>query len=327
MTKLYFIVNPKAGNGKAKSVWSLVEQELAKENISYLAFFTERSGHGEQLGKQIIEHSDEGQLTIIVVGGDGTLNEVINGVGKNVSNVRIGLIPGGSGNDFSRGFSIPLDPIEAFQYIMRLFKHDAPTFDLGKIELNGNDEHFFINSTGAGFDALISYEANQTKWKSILNRLSLGQFVYVIILLKNLFTYKCSTVELLINGKKQVFPKTWFVTVSNQPYYGGGMKIAPNAFPNDGELNVTIVHNLSRLKLLLVFLSVFWGKHLKFKEVKSYLVRNVSIYSSEPLFVHSDGEYIGSTPLQISIHKDPISILTRGQVLKTNKHISSVGEK
>ncbi|MFD2446450.1 diacylglycerol/lipid kinase family protein [Bacillus sp. CGMCC 1.16607] len=311
MSKLYFIINPKAGNGKAKLIWSVLEKKLISSKIQFMAFFTEKNGHGKQLAAHIIDNTDENVITIIVVGGDGTLNEVINGSSYKLENVRIGLIPGGSGNDFSRGFSIPSDPDDALKVLLRLVKQEVPSFDVGKIIIDDNREHFFINSTGAGFDALISYEANHSSWKGLLNRFSLGQFVYVILLLKNLFTFKCSTVDLIINGKKQTFPKTWFVTVSNQPYYGGGMKIAPHALANDGELNVTVVHNLSRLKLLLVFLSVFWGKHLGFKEVNHFLARTISIQSSEPFFVHSDGEPIGSTPLQISIHPEPISILTR----------------
>jgi YegS/Rv2252/BmrU family lipid kinase len=310
MTKLYFIVNPKAGNGKARLIWSSVEKQLAKEKISYEAFYTERSGHGIVLAKQIMELTDEKMVTIIVVGGDGTINEVVNGIGNHSSKARIGVIPGGSGNDFTRGYGIPRNPEMALPFLLSEISNVSPTFDLGKINLAGGGEQFFINSTGAGFDALISFEANQSKWKGLLNRFSLGQLVYVIILLRNLFSYKCSTIELMIDGKKHTFPDTWFVTVSNQPFYGGGMKIAPNALANDGKLNVTIVHRLSRLKLLLVFLSVFWGKHLKFKEVNTFLARKVSIHSTVPIYVHSDGEHIGSTPLQITLHREPISILT-----------------
>jgi diacylglycerol kinase (ATP) len=312
MKKLYFIVNPKAGNGKAKSIWFEVEKELKEHNYMYDAFFTESRGHAKILAKQIIGSSEESMVTIIVVGGDGTVNEVVNGIGDNAHKARIGLIPGGSGNDFSRGYGFPMKPVEALHYILKEVKAVSPTYDMGKIELNGGQEHYFINSTGAGFDALISYEANLSKWKALLNRFSLGQLIYVIILLKNLFSYKCTTIELKVDGKVYTFPNTWFVTVSNQPFYGGGMQIAPNAIPMDGLLNVTIVHHLSRLKLLLVFVSVFWGKHLKFKEVNTFVAHKVSIHSTEPIYVHSDGEHIGSTPLHITVHHDPISILTQG---------------
>jgi diacylglycerol kinase (ATP) len=311
MKKLYFIVNPKAGNGKARATWSKIERKLKDQNCSYQAFNTERPGHAKQITKKLLEMSEDRLVTIIVVGGDGTINEVVNGIGNKATRVRIGIIPGGSGNDFSRGFKIPQNPELAFEYLQTEMIKDSPDYDLGKIELAGGREHFFINSTGAGFDALISYEANRSKWKNVLNRFSLGQLIYVIILLKNLFTFKCTTIELSIDGEKRTFPDSWFVTVSNQPFYGGGMKIAPNAIPNDGKLNVTIVHDLSRMKLLLVFLSVFKGEHVKFKEVHSFLAKEVSIHSNESIYVHSDGEHIGETPLQITVAHESISIVTQ----------------
>lgn len=311
MKKLYFIVNPKAGNGKALSIWSEIKIELNNQKISYTHYFTKESGHARQITEELILSIDEETIDLVIIGGDGTMNEVVNGIVGNTSKVRIGFIPGGSGNDFSRGYGIPKKPLEALVFLLKQLGLNAIPYDLGKIQQK-HGEHFFINSTGAGFDAFISYHVNKSKWKGILNRFSLGQLVYVLFLLKYVFTYKCTTVELTIDGKKQVFPDTWFVTVSNQPFYGGGMKIAPESLPNDGKLNVTIVARLSRIKLLLVFLSVFWGKHLMFKEVNTFLAQTVSIDSNEPIFVHSDGEHIGTTPLHISVHTEPISILTEG---------------
>jgi diacylglycerol kinase (ATP) len=312
MKKLYFIINPKAGNGKALSIWAEVESELRNQSISYSHYFTKESGHARNITEELVLSTDKEIINLVVIGGDGTMNEVVNGIAGHTSKARIGFIPGGSGNDFSRGYGIPPKPLEALSYLLKQMDMIAKPFDLGKIQLAKNMEHFFINSTGAGFDAFISYHVNQSKWKGLLNRLSLGQLVYVLILLKYLFTYKCTKVELTMDGRKHVFPDTWFVTVSNQPFYGGGMKIAPDSLPNDGKLNVTIVARLSRIKLLLVFLSVFWGKHLMFKEVNTFLAQTVSIKSSEPIYVHSDGEHIGHTPLHISVHKEPIAILTKG---------------
>jgi diacylglycerol kinase family enzyme len=177
-------------------------------------------------------------------------------------------------------------------------------------------EYYFINNMGAGFDATISYEVNHSGMKAILNKLSLGRLVYVYFLIKKIFTYKTSTIDLSIDGEKHIFEQTWFVTVSNQPYYGGGMKIAPVAEPDDGLFDITVVHQLSRWKLLLVFISVFWGKHIHFKEVKTYTGRDVSIDSPTALFVHADGEHIGITPLNINLQASAIEVLTRRKRLE-----------
>jgi len=309
MKQIYFIINPKAGNGYCFKIWERVEHQLKVNHIKYFAFFTESPGHAKILATQIAQKNYE-QKIVIAVGGDGTMHEVMNGAVKN-NNITLGFIPGGSGNDFSRGFQIPVNPIEALAVILRLAKHKGLPIDIGKITLAESNQHFFINNMGAGFDAIISYEVNQSRMKVILNKLSMGRMVYVYFLLKKLFTYKTSTIDLSIDGKKHIFEQTWFVTASNQPYYGGGMKIAPAAEPDDGLFDITVVHQLTRWKLLLVFISVFWGKHIHFKEVKTYTGRSVSIHSPTKLFVHADGEHIGFTPLKIDLQASALEVLTR----------------
>lgn len=309
MKPIYFIINPKARNGHCLKIWLKLEIRLQKEQISYLAMFTEYPGHARILAGQI-GNKNEQEKIIISVGGDGTMHEVMNGIIKH-KNITLGFIPGGSGNDFSRGFAIPTDPSAALNVLFCLMKREAASIDAGKMMLEEESEHYFVNNMGAGFDALIAYEVNRSRIKAVLNRLSLGRLVYVYFLLKELFTYKTSTIDLSIDGKKHIFEHTWFVTVSNQPFYGGGMKIAPAAEPDDGLFDITVAHQLSRWKLLLVFISVFWGKHIYFKEVKQFKGRTVSIQSSLPLYVHGDGEHIGLTPLKIELKAKALKVITR----------------
>jgi diacylglycerol kinase (ATP) len=309
MKQIYFIINPKARNGYSLKVWKRVETKLIEGNIPYIAFFSEYQGHASKLAAQIAEKNQE-QKVIIAVGGDGTIHEVMNGV-VNYNHITLGFVPGGSGNDFSRGFQIPASPEDALKVILRLMKTDAPLIDIGKITMNDQTEHYFINNMGAGFDALISYEVNQSKVKDWLNKLSLGRLVYVYFLLKKLFSYKTSTIDISIDGRRHILEQTWFVTVSNQPYYGGGMMIAPEAIPDDGLLDITVVHRLSKVKLLLVFISVFWGEHIHFKEVQTFKGQKVIIGSADSLFVHADGENVGFTPLAIQVQTKTQKVLTR----------------
>lgn len=309
MKQIYFIINPQARNGYSLKIWKKVEEKLSGDKIPYLAFFTEYPGHAKKLSAQIAG-SNQLEKLVIAVGGDGTVHEVMNGM-VNSRHVTLGVIPGGSGNDFSRGFLIPSDPEEAVTVILRLMNHEATLIDIGKVTMKDLSEKYFINNMGAGFDALVSHAVNQSRMKAFLNKLGLGRLVYVYFLLEKLFTYQCTTIDLLIDGKKHIFEDTWFVTVSNQPYYGGGMKIAPDAKPDDGKLDITIVHQLSKLKLLLVFISVFWGKHIYFKEVKTFKGVTASIHSSSALYVHADGETIGFTPLDIQVVTKNLHVLTR----------------
>jgi diacylglycerol kinase (ATP) len=309
MEQIYFIINPKAGNGNCLKIWKRLEPKLKNKNISHMAFFTEYPGHAKSIAVTIAARDLEKKI-LIAVGGDGTMHEVMNGMVK-YKNIILGFIPGGSGNDFSRGFQIPSDPEAALKVILRLMKKDVSLIDIGKITMQGQINYYFINNMGAGFDALISNEVNQSPMKALFNKLSLGRLIYLYFLLKKLFTYKCTTIDLSIDGKKHIFEHTWFVTVSNQPYYGGGMKIAPESEPDDGIFDITVVHQLTRLKLLFVFISVFWGKHIHFKEVKTLKGSFVSIQSNSPLYVHADGEFIGYTPINIYLQSKAVKVLTR----------------
>lgn len=311
MKQIYFIINPNARNGQCLKIWKKVEAELQKERIPYLAFFTEYPGHAQKLANQIGGQNDE-EKVVVAVGGDGTMHEVANGIIK-YKNMTLGFIPGGSGNDFSRGFHIPSNSVDALKVLLRLLKREPAVIDAGKMTMQDQSEHYFINNMGAGFDALIAYKVNHSRVKAWLNKLSLGRLVYVYFLLKELFAFKTSTIDLSIDGEKHTFKQTWFVTVSNQPYYGGGMKIAPAAKPDDGLLDLTVVHELSKLKLLIVFISVYWGKHVYFKEVKTFKGKTVSINSSNSLYVHGDGEHLGCTPLKIDIQVDRLKVLTRSR--------------
>lgn len=305
--KLFFIINPLAKNGLSYRVWEQIKGKLA--NIQYKAYFTEARGDATNIVKRIAS-TEKKELLFIAVGGDGTIHEVINGA-ISYPHAVVGYIPAGSGNDFARGYQIPLNPKKATEVILTLLNESAESFDAGCY--TGKQSGYFINSIGAGFDAEISRKANGSKMKKWLNIFSLGSLIYVFYLIMELFRYQPTTLNLIIDGKKEVFYRTWFVTVSNQPFYGGGMKIAPKADPQDGEFNIVVVHNLSRIKLLFVFISVFWGTHINYKEVDLYKGKNISINYSSPLPAHADGENIGETPLFIKLSKHRWRVLTNNK--------------
>lgn len=297
MEKMYFIVNLHARNGKCQKVWKQIEQQLTEKQIPFRVCLTEYSGHAVELTRRIALNEPYEAKIIVAVGGDGTLHEVVNGA-MGMSNITIGFIPGGSGNDFSRGFDIPKDPQKALEFILR--EKSKTIIDTGEGSLQ-NKKHYFINNLGVGFDALISKEANQSKLKAKLNLFSLGSLAYAFIVIKSLFTYKCTDMVITIDEQELKFEQVWFTTIANQVYFGGGMKIAPNASATDGLLDIIIVHNLSRWKLLFVFISVFWGGHTGFQEVYMGKGKKVSIKSEKPVFVHADGEIIGETPINIQV--------------------------
>ena len=297
MKNLIFIVNPAAKNGLSLRQWLAIEQRIV--GIPYEVFFTQYEGHGTKLAKSVAK--DHGKsIVIVAVGGDGTIHEIINGI-IHIPFVKIAYIPTGSGNDFARGYKLPAHPEKSLEMILKLIDAPRVEFDAGFYKGDQLQSGYFINSLGAGFDAVISKKANRSPLKKWLNYLSLGKMIYIFYLLAELYRYRLNTLQIQVDEEVFYYEKVWFVTVSNQPFYGGGMQIAPYADPKDGYLNVVVVHGISKIKLLLLFVSVFWGGHLRFKEVATHKAKEINISFSDPVPIHADGEAVGVTPIQVHI--------------------------
>lgn len=299
MRKYFFIVNPNAGGGNCKKVWKQVEAKLRTEKIDYQVFFTEYQGHGSYLSKKISDSYQSDVITIIAIGGDGTIHEVANGL-KDKPDIPIGFIPAGSGNDFSRGYQVPKNPLQALENILTYRQGESKKFDVGHFE-SKDYEGIFTSSIGIGFDALIADVTNKAFYKRWLNKVNLGFLAYVITLLRLLFTFKPFDAQINIDNKAYSYENTWLIAINNIPYYGGGMKINPTASPEDGVLDVCVVNNLSKWKLLLLFLTVFNGGHIRLKEVTLLKGKNITIDTSRPVPFHTDGEVNGATPITIDV--------------------------
>ncbi|MDN4493722.1 diacylglycerol/lipid kinase family protein [Ureibacillus aquaedulcis] len=289
--KLHFIINERAGNGKGKRVWKKLQNEL-KSPFSY--HITEYKGHGIKIAQQIVnEDSASGEtFLIIAIGGDGTIHEVMNGV-REAPNVLVGAICAGSGNDFSRSFPTFKSSHEIDKYVQES-NFEYKTNDCGCFVWN-EEKIRFINNAGIGFDAFVAYTANLSRFKKHLNTLGLGKLSYAYSVLKSVFTFKMFDVIVEQGGQQRKYDNVWFVTVSNQPYFGGGMKISPSSIPDDGLLELSIVYNLSRLKLLLMFVTVFFGAHIKLKEFVQVQDEQFTLYINDEVPCHTDGEILGLT--------------------------------
>ncbi|MEH7226385.1 diacylglycerol kinase family protein [Bacillus sp. JJ1566] len=311
MKLLIFIVNQKAGNGKGLKVWNKLKRELERKKVYYRSFFTKYPNHAQELARQIGSMFEDKVEAVIAVGGDGTINEVVGGM-VYYPEIKVGFIPAGSGNDFSRGFNVPKSPLAALTFILRNKASKGKWFDIGKCKIRGKStSSYFVSSLGTGFDAAVSKLTNESKMKKYLNKIHLGSLAYVGALIRLLFSYRLTDVSLHVDGKDFKYENVWFVTVSNQPFYGGGMKIAPKAKPMDGFFDVIVVHNLSRIKLLLVFVTVFFGAHTRFKEIAQHRGINIKVESDEKMLVHADGELIGQLPVQVEVQHRKLPFLVK----------------
>ena len=283
-----FIVNECAGNGKGKIVWNRLQQQLS---IDYQVALTQYEGHGQEIASQWAQQ-DQTKKLIIVVGGDGTVHEVVSGIVHNHL-VVVGVVSAGSGNDFARYFPTFKHAEQIESYV----KSDMldGSMDIGKLQLGAIQQEVFVNNAGVGFDAYVTKSINNSRMKYYFNKIGLGKLSYAAAVVRGLFRFPRFDATVQTNNQILHFQKVWFVATSNQPYFGGGMKISPMSRADDGKVELTVVHNISRVKLLFVFATVFFEKHTKFQEI-SFLQSDyfeITVHANN-VDCHTDGNYIGA---------------------------------
>ncbi len=301
----YFIVNPGSRSGNGKIIWKRVEQILEQEQVEYRVFFTSYRYHATKLAREITSRSEK--LTLVSVGGDGTLNEVVDGI-QNLERVTLGYIPTGSSNDFARSLSLPSKPEEALHNI--LHPSYFQRIDLGLMTY-GSLTRRFAGSCGCGFDAAVCQEALESPIKDTLNRFGLGKLTYVGIALKQLLLFRPAPVTLTLEHRKRLhFSRTYFLSALNCPYEGGGLKMCPKARPDDGFLNVCVVEGLSKLTIALMFPTAYLGWHNIFRGIHQYRVKSLEMRPEKSLPFHTDGEpYTPEDVLTVSCLPGALTII------------------
>lgn len=315
----YIIVNPASKSGKGKRIWEKVEQELQRRTISFQVFFSDSATSiADYVGSLTYTHAEKRRrwktiqlqsgsvdkwepLRMIVLGGDGTLNEVINAI-ADFQDILLGYIPGGSSNDFARGMHLSKDPIEILEEILlekrirncdvgtlRYLRSHASKTEYKTEEVTG--ERRFVVSAGIGFDAAVCEEAMVSTFKKILNKVRIGKLTYLIIGIKQILKSKKVSCTLFLDNTKQISLKfALFVTCMNLPYEGGGFQFCPKANAADGLLDICLVGDIGKLNFLRALPYAFFGTHFRFQGIEYQQARTIKVMVSEPLWVHTDGE-------------------------------------
>ncbi|ASR41197.1 diacylglycerol/lipid kinase family protein [Ligilactobacillus agilis] len=296
----HFIINPVAGSGHAKIVWPKLRQILQTRNISYSFDESRYPGHTEKLCRQYaLNHP---QAVIVLLGGDGTLHEAVNGLHKETKvSATLAYIPCGSGNDFARGLSIPADPVKALDKILAA---KAPRLvDIGHYtEKFRNESAFFTNNIGIGFDAQIVYLTNHSPLKRWLNKYHLGFLSYAALFFKAL--KKQPTFKLEVTNPKghQVFEQAFLCTTTNHPYFGGGVNLMPTAKINDGKLDLVVIEKKRTWPFLRLFLLMILPGHFHIfsRRVHHLQAPKLKLAVSSAEHGQADGEEMGTEPFEIS---------------------------
>jgi len=279
--KAELIVNLTAGGGKPHKHLNTVSKYLKENGLNFKVCTTSHPGEAMELAQKA---ADNGAELIVSVGGDGTVNEIVNGIMKSKNDPSLGIIPLGWANDFIKSTNIPSDIIEACKI---LIKGKTKKIDIGLI----NNQIYFANICGVGFDAEVAQLANQMKSKHP-NLHILSAFVYVFATIKKLLSpFSYHNVKIKFDGQ-EIHSKILFSAISNGKFYGGRFKITPDAILDDGLLELCTVEEMGRLKYLMSIPKVFKGTHESIKGINFYRTKEVVIQSSEPILAQVSGEVI-----------------------------------
>ncbi|MBN1927580.1 MAG: diacylglycerol kinase family lipid kinase [Prolixibacteraceae bacterium] len=305
-TRWQVILNPNAGGRQAEKDWPMIKEELLKEGFNFETELTQHPLHAIQLVTQKIK---EGYRKFIVIGGDGTLHEIANGImSQNFAKpdeILLAMISVGTGNDWIKTHQISPNYIEAIQQIKT---GNTIKQDVGKIVYkNGSPEpeiRYFINSVGIGFDARVVKYILPRKLKGKSNKSD-----YIKGLIRSLFTNKNIKSLLQIDNEK-VETKIYNLTVGLCKFKGGGFKLLPNAIPDDGELDITLASRISKRKLIASLPKIFGGRVEQIKYFDFFRVKELILDISKPVCTEADGEFLGHYPLQVSIIPNQLNIIS-----------------
>jgi YegS/Rv2252/BmrU family lipid kinase len=295
------IVNPTAGAGKTAKYWPQIKQLLKKIGVRFEHDLTEAPGHAIELARAAV---GKGYKFIVSVGGDGTINEVVNGIYEtgNIKDIALGIIGTGTGGDYIRTIGVSRNFQQSCE---RLLHPDKIIVDLGMVEhtIGGQPKRrIFTNFAGMGFDAEV-VKATTKKFKSLGSVPS-----YLMGLLTTLICYRNREITLKIDGKEES-RKICTIIMSNGKYGGGSMFIAPQADIKDGLFDVVIIGDVSKPDLLASLPRIYRGTHLTHPKVTLKHGRVVEIQSKSIAALQADGELLGEVPARFSVLPSALTLL------------------
>ena len=295
----HILINPSSKSGRGVKLWKKLESVFRENDIDYKLIYSEYPGHIIKIVNKLTDPLEgHGHINLIVVGGDGTMNEVIQGI-IDFSTISIGYIPTGSSNDFARSMGYPKDPARQLNDI--LFGGKERKVDIGQLSyLDATDDEGnpititrrFDVSCGIGFDAAVCEEAMHTGgFKGVLNALHLGKLTYLAIALKQMLTDTGVSVSYTLDNQPPIKHDHFlFISVMQNKYEGGGFKFCPKADPTDGILDLCVVYTNNKATILSAIPLAFKGLHTHIKGISLQQAKKVRIRTDGELWIHTDGE-------------------------------------
>lgn len=306
---LHLILNKKAGSGNGLKISKKITTRLKQLNIIYHTYTTDYQGHAMAITKKLLtdtllpwknESSDKTTPfpLLVVVGGDGTLHEVINALANNFD-IPLGYIPAGSGNDFARGVNLSQEPLTALNHLLTCEKPQR--FNLLHYHNHlTNQERWVNNNVGIGIDAAIVSQANHSRLKKLLNMCHLGSMSYLLAASFVIFKQKGFPLTVEFDGKKIDYPNALLCTTTNHPYFGGGLALDPLANPQEANMSLIVVDYQPPYRLIGLAVKLLRQTHFTSPNVHHYRMTELKLSSSTAQFGQADGEELGQAPLKLT---------------------------
>lgn len=292
------IVNPGSAGGSTRQKWAGIAADLRAHFGPFKVAFTKASGDGIELAERF---ASDGARLIIACGGDGTVNEVGNGILRSGSDCELGIFPSGTGGDFRRTIGMPTEPREVASSLRTGLTR---TIDVGRVSYidddGGTSDRFFINVSSFGLaSSIIEHVKGSTSLKWLPLDSVRGRASFALSTLKEVVGLDTITVRISIDGEEERLLRTANFCVANARYFGGGMMIAPDAKLADGFLDIVNIGDISTAKIILNSYTLYSGTHLSLPEVKTRLARRITarpMNDEDVVRIEVDGELLGRLP-------------------------------
>ena len=296
MKKFYLTLNPHGGQQKGPRLLTQILPVLEAANVDLTIIETAFAGHGNELAHQL---DFDGYDGMIVIGGDGTMHEVVNGLltRPDKKQLPIGLIPGGTGNSFMHDLKL-MNPVDAVKSIIG---GNTRQIDVAEVKINHVIKYAF-NIIGWGLVTDVGNKAEKWRW--------LGEARYTLLSVFEVLKYKARSATLILDNDK-IIDNFTFVIGCNTMYTGKGMKMAPKAKLDDGLMDIVVVrHGPSRFKLLTLLPKVYDGTHINSPILEYYQVSEFSLIPERDEILNIDGEVLGTTPIHVKMIPGAFQVLS-----------------
>lgn len=287
-----FLVNPASANGSTGRRWPELARRAAAAGLEGATLFSERQGHLAELAR---EAALDGAELLVVVGGDGSVNEVANGLAGLGRQPEVAIVPRGTGWDFSRTFGIPRKVDDAVRIAL---EGDVRTIDVGRASYrawDGSDATAsFANVASAGMSGAIAKRANETS-KALGGKASYLWATFAVF-----SGWEATEIEVVVDDERRT-GRMFDVVVANGRFFGGGLQICPEAQPDDGVFDVLTIGDVTKRDLVQTMPKMYRGTHLPHPKAELLRGSSVTVTSETPLPIELDGEQPGTTPVTFEV--------------------------